>query len=193
MEPAPDDRRASWPKGVRALYWSDYVAHCSHKAPESRERRRLLALPRLLVNPSLQAVLVLRIANASPRWTWWIWRNFFVRLHSMDWSGKLEIGPGFEIPHPIGVLLAADAQIGANVGLGHNVTLAGERGPGRPIIEDNVTVYPGSVLMGGVRIGEGSIVGANCVVTRDVPPGRMVTPRGVVPLAASNRHGEPGT
>ncbi|WP_354697387.1 Serine acetyltransferase [Paraconexibacter sp. AEG42_29] len=173
---------------VIALYRSDYHAHCSHKAPESPRRRRLLAIPRLLVNPSLQAVFVVRVANASPRATWWIWRNFFVRLHSMDWSGKLEIGPGFEIPHPIGVLLAAGSKIGTNVGLGHNVTLAGDAQDGRPVIGDRVTVYPGVVFVGGVTIGDDCVIGANSVVTRDVPPRMMVTPRGNVPLAATG-HG----
>ena len=170
------------------LYWTDYQAHCSHKAPESEQRMKALALPRLLVNPSLQAVMIVRIANASPRTTWWIWRNFFVRLHSMDWSGPLEIGPRFEIPHPIGVMLAAGSKIGSDVGLGHNVTLAGDADDKRPVIGDRVVVYPGAVLIGGVTIGEGSVVGANCVVFRDVPPGKLVTPRGVVPLEASRLH-----
>ncbi|MCW3000019.1 MAG: Serine acetyltransferase-like protein [Solirubrobacterales bacterium] len=181
-----------YPPGVTSqssvldLYRSDYYAHCSHKAPESARRRRLLALPRLLVNPSLQAVLVLRIANASPRATWWFWRNFFVRLHSMDWSGKLEIGPAFEIPHPIGILLAAGSRIGTGVGLGHNVTLAGDAQDRRPVIGDRVTVYPGVVLVGGVTVGNDCVIGANSVVSRDIADNMMVTPRGVLPLAASN-------
>lgn len=176
--------------GVRALWWSDYEALCDRKGPESPRRRRALAPLRLVVNPSLRAVLIIRLANASPRATWWFWRNLLVHGYAMDWSGPLEIGPRFEIPHPIGILLAAGARIGANVGLGHNVTLAGERGPGRPVIGDGVTVYPGSILIGGVTVGAGSVVGANCVVTRDVPPHRLVTPRGVVPLAAARGHGD---
>jgi serine O-acetyltransferase len=172
-------------RSALALYWTDYEAHCSHKAPETEQRRKLLALPRLIANPSLQAVFVLRIANASPRATWWIWRNFFVRLHSMDWSGTLEIGPGFEIPHPIGTCLAAGSRIGSNVGLGHNVTLAGDANDGRPVIGDRVTVYPNVVLVGGVTIGDDSVISANCVVTRDVAAGKLVTQRGVLPLQAS--------
>ncbi len=176
--------------GVRALWWSDYTAHCDRKGAESTRRRLALAPLRLFINPSLRAVLLLRVANASPRASWWVWRNLLVHGYAMDWSGRLEIGPRFEIPHPVGILLAAGSQIGSDVGLAHNVTLAGERGPGRPTIGDGVTVYPGAVLIGGVTVGAGSIVGANSVVMRDVPPGRMVTPRGTVPLEASTRHGD---
>jgi serine O-acetyltransferase len=176
--------------GWLELYWSDYEAHCDRKGPEPAQRRKLLALPRLLVNPSLQAVMVLRIANASPRATWWIWRNFFVRLHSMDWSGPLQIGPGFEIPHPVGIMLLHGSKIGANVGLAHNVTLAGGGDDGRPVIGDRVLLYPGVVLVGGVTVGDDAIVGANCVVHRDVPPNHLVTPKGNLPRAASRAHAE---
>lgn len=172
-------------RSALALYWTDYLALCRHKRPESARRRRLLALPRLLVSPSLQAVFVLRIANASPRATWWVWRNFFVRMHGMDWSGQLEIGPGFELPHPIGTCLVAGARLGTGVGVGHNVTLAGGGDDRRPTIGNDVILYPGVVIVGGVTIGDGSVVSANCVVQRDVPPGRLVTQRGMIPVAAS--------
>lgn len=125
---------------------------------------------------------MLRVANASPRATWWIWRNYFVRLHSMDWTGRLEIGPRLEIPHPVGLVLAAGSRIGADVGLGQHVTLGGGQDDGRPEIGDRVTVYPGAVIFGGVRIGDDCIVGANSVVSRDLAPGMVITPRGVRPI-----------
>lgn len=166
------------------LYHSDYRAQLRRKPPESTRRSRLLALPRLLVSPSLQALLAIRLANASPRAIWWFWRNCFVRLHSMDWSGPLLIGPGLELPHPIGVLLVRGAVIGSDVALGHNVTLGGARDGGTPRLGDRVTIYPGAVIVGGITIGADSIISANSVVTRNVPPGRILTPRGVLPLAA---------
>lgn len=171
--------------GLLELFWSDYEAHCASKPPESARKRRLLALPRLIVNPSLRAVLLLRIANASPRATWFIWRNLFVHGYAMDWSGALEIGPGFDLPHPIGTCLPANARIGANVRIGHNVTLAGDARHEVPTLEDRTVVFPGSMLVGGVTIGHDSVVSANCVVTRDVPPHKLVTQRGILPLAAS--------
>jgi acetyltransferase-like isoleucine patch superfamily enzyme len=42
------------------------------------------------------------------------------------------------------------------------------------IIEDNVRIFVNSVILPGVRIGQGSIVGAGSVVMRDVPPRAVV-------------------
>lgn len=189
MVGSPPERRGEPPIGPLALYWSDYVAHCRRKGPEPDRRRAWLAGPRLLVNPGLKAVLLLRLANASPRVTWWVWRSLFVHLFAMDWSGSLRIGPGLELPHPVCVLLAGGARIGSDVGLAHNVTMAGGADDGLPVIGDRVTIYPGVVLIGGVTVGDDAVVGANTVVSRDVPPGHLATPRGTLPLAASRGHG----
>ena len=41
---------------------------------------------------------------------------------------------------------------------------------GRVVIEDNVWIGEGVVVLPGVKIGEGAIIGANAVVTKDIPP-----------------------
>jgi serine O-acetyltransferase len=38
-----------------------------------------------------------------------------------------------------------------------------------PMLGDRVIVYPGAKIVGGVKIGDGAIIGANCVVTKSVP------------------------
>lgn len=45
---------------------------------------------------------------------------------------------------------------------------------GRPIVEDNVTVYTGAVIVGSITLHEGCVVGANSVVTHDVPAYTLV-------------------
>ena len=41
---------------------------------------------------------------------------------------------------------------------------------GKVVIEDNVWIAEGAMIMPGVRIGKGSIIAANSVVTKDIPP-----------------------
>lgn len=50
----------------------------------------------------------------------------------------------------------------------------GDSEPNPPIIEDNVWLGRNVVVMPGIRIGEGAIVGAGAVVTKDVPPFAIV-------------------
>jgi UDP-2-acetamido-3-amino-2,3-dideoxy-glucuronate N-acetyltransferase len=41
-------------------------------------------------------------------------------------------------------------------------------------IEDQVSIGSGAILMGGIRVGEGALIGAGAVVTRDIAPGEVV-------------------
>jgi serine O-acetyltransferase len=47
--------------------------------------------------------------------------------------------------------------------------------PRHPIIEDDVIVYSGATILGRVTIGQGSMIGGNVWLTRDVPAGSRVT------------------
>jgi serine O-acetyltransferase len=62
--------------------------------------------------------------------------------------------------------------IGRNCNISQGVTLGqANRGPrkGYPVIGDNVYIGPGAKVIGNVRVGSKVAIGANCVVTRDVP------------------------
>jgi len=74
--------------------------------------------------------------------------------------------------HPYGIIIHADAEIGRRVAIMQQVTLGGKDwGVNEaPVIEDDVYVGAGAKVLGAVRVGRGAIVGANAVVTRDVPP-----------------------
>ena len=72
----------------------------------------------------------------------------------------------------------------------HEVTIAIGHIPGTPKIGDNVDIYVGARVLGGVDIGSGSMIGANSVVTKNVPPQSVVLaapsqiiPRSLSPLA----------
>lgn len=69
----------------------------------------------------------------------------------------------------IGVVLHSRCRIGRGVNIGQSVTLGGSFGSDVPIVGDNVWIGPGVRIIGAVRVGNNVILGANAVVTRDVP------------------------
>ena len=88
---------------------------------------------------------------------------------------SVPVGPGLRIPHEArGVILSPFSAIGSGVTLYHQVTL-GVRGTAAdaPQLSDGAYIGAGAKLIGAVRIGRGSSVGANAVVTRSVPDGEV--------------------
>jgi len=79
------------------------------------------------------------------------------------------------IPHPQGIVIHSHSRIGCDVVIGHQVTLGGKDfSPAAPCIENGVYIGAGAKILGGVTVGQGAAVGANAVVTKDVPPGAIV-------------------
>jgi serine acetyltransferase len=80
---------------------------------------------------------------------------------------------GLFVAHPYNIIIHQDAQLGRNITLYHNVTLAtvwsGNK-KGSPRIEDNVIIYPHSVILGNCTVGKNSIIGAGSVVVHSIPP-----------------------
>jgi serine O-acetyltransferase len=67
------------------------------------------------------------------------------------------------------------ARIGERVLISHGVTIGGRAGHiGLPVIEDDVRIGAGAVVLGPVRVGRGALVGANAVVLHDVRPYAVV-------------------
>ena len=75
------------------------------------------------------------------------------------------------MPHPYGIVIHRNAVLGSRVTLMHQVTIGAKHpaDPAAPVIEDNVFVGAGAKILGAVRVGRGATVGANAVVTLDVP------------------------
>lgn len=100
-----------------------------------------------------------------------------------------KIGSGFYIGHFGGIVINRRCKIGKNCNISHGVTLGqANRGinKGCPILGDNVYVGPGTKIIGSVKIGDNVAIGANCVVTKDIPddsvvvgnPGKVISQEG---------------
>jgi serine O-acetyltransferase len=102
-------------------------------------------------------------------------------------STDAQIGPGLCLIHPSNILVG-DVSIGENCLLFHEVTLGTNANSGGafPELGDNVDVYVGARVLGKLRVGHGAKIGANCVVTSNVPDGCTVVPapNRTVPAAA---------
>jgi serine O-acetyltransferase len=84
-----------------------------------------------------------------------------------------EFGPGFVILHSMGIVINSQVRGGRSVILEHGVTIGSEKGQS-PVLGDDVYVGAGAKIIGAVRIGSRVKIGANAVVTRDVPDGATV-------------------
>ena len=103
------------------------------------------------------------------------------------------IGDGFFIDHGMGVVVGETAAIGDNVTLYQGVTLGGTgfaTGKRHPTVEDNVTIGSGAKLLGPIRIGHGSKIGANSVVIHDIPPNSTVVGNPGHPVRVEGRRPE---
>ena len=84
----------------------------------------------------------------------------------------VRIAGGLVMPHPNGIVIHPDAIIGPNCLIFQQVTI-GANGKGVPHLGGHVDVGAGAKVIGPIRIGHHAVIGANAVVTRDVPENRV--------------------
>lgn len=108
-------------------------------------------------------------------------RNIFFLRYAYKYGISIpystKIGSGFVIGHFGGIVVSDRAVVGKNCTIAHGVTVGkANRGKnkGYPTIGDNVYIGPGAKIVGKVRVGNNVAIGANCVVTRDVPDNAVV-------------------
>ena len=75
------------------------------------------------------------------------------------------------MPHPNGIVIHPEAEIGPNCLIFQQVTIGAGLKPGLPIIEGHVDIGAGAKIIGNIRIGAHARIGANAVVLHDVPSG----------------------
>lgn len=114
-----------------------------------------------------------------------------------SWIG---LGASFEeipvFPHGLhGIFISNKAKIGKNVVIFHQVTigsnsLADSSNNGSPEVGDNVYIGCGAKIIGNVRIGENSRIGANCIITKNVPANSLCVIRGLEIIHKENMNNE---
>jgi serine O-acetyltransferase len=131
--------------------------------------------------PGFHAVLVYRLA----RW-FWTHRFYFLgrfvshigrALTGIEIHPGAVIGKAFFIDHGMGVVIGETSEIGDNVTLFHGVTLGGtawQKGKRHPTIGNNVVIGTGAKVLGPVKIGDNTRIGANSVVISEIPPNSIV-------------------
>ena len=100
----------------------------------------------------------------------------------IDLSWRTTIGPGLILTHAWGLVISPGAIIGNNVTIFHGATIgrrdkistSGNRKTEYPLIEDQVWIGPHAVVIGGIKIGNGSRIAAGAFVTENVPPFSVV-------------------
>ena len=137
----------------------------------------------ILTYPGVKAIFFHRVANffavAKFDLIARIISQFSRFLTGIEIHPKAKIGKYLFIDHGMGVVIGETSEIGDNVTIYHMVTLGGispsinsddQRDTKRhPTLQDNVVVGSGAQVLGPVTVGKNAKIGANAVVTKDVP------------------------
>ena len=137
----------------------------------------------ILTYPGAKAVFMHKIANffavAKFDLIARIVSQFSRFMTGIEIHPKAKIGKNLFIDHGMGVVIGETSDIGDNVTIYHNVTLGGispsinsenQRETKRhPTLQDHVVVGSGAQVLGPIIVGKNAKIGANAVVTKDVP------------------------
>jgi serine O-acetyltransferase len=79
------------------------------------------------------------------------------------------------MPHPYGIVIHTKSVLGEGMVIMQQVTVGARNLDDlAPVIEEDVFIGAGAKVLGGIRVGRNCTIGANAVVTRDVPVGSTV-------------------
>lgn len=141
------------------------------------------------LNPKFHSVCLYRLSNQLHRIhlgflgkiIWYINRLIF----HVDIDHRADLAGGFVLVHGLGTVIGKDVISKGRLTVYQHVTIGGGNGqPGRkdpdgkvrgmPLFENNVKVYAGAMIIGGITVGENTKVKAGRIVSKDVPPNSFV-------------------
>jgi len=157
---------------------NEYIKSIMDRDPAAKSKLGII-----LTYPGVKAIFFHRIANFFSKARFALIARIISQssrfLTGIEIHPAAKIGKNFFIDHGMGVVIGETAEIEDNVTLYHSVTLGGispstnsgeQRGVKRhPTLKNNVVVGSGAQVLGPIIVGEFAKIGANAVVTRDVP------------------------
>ncbi len=157
---------------------TEYIESIKKRDPAAKSKISIL-----LTYPGVKALFFHRIANFFSKAKFDLVARLISQLSrfftGIEIHPKAEIGKNFFIDHGMGVVIGETSEIGDNVTIYHATTLGGispsiksdeQRYVKRhPTLKNNVVVGSGAQVLGPVIVGENAKIGANAVVTKDVP------------------------
>ncbi len=156
----------------------EYLESIQKRDPAAKSKLSIL-----LTYPGIKALFFHRIANFFCIAKFGLLAKMISQLSrfftGIEIHPKAKIGKNFFIDHGMGVVIGETSEIGDNVTIYHAVTLGGispsinsdeQRYVKRhPTLKNNAVVGSGAQVLGPVIVGENAKIGANAVVTKDVP------------------------
>lgn len=117
-----------------------------------------------------------KLANVAYKLAFTFVRNFY----GIEIPRTVQVGRRLCVGHQSGIVIHPNAVIGDDCIIRFNSSLAGasiehdQWAREAPRLGNHVTIGVGAIVVGNVTIGDGSRIGPNAVVTRNVPPGTVV-------------------
>lgn len=142
--------------------WSRELKRTFEWAPSRSLLASIRDYQRLANLRGVRSIFLRRIAVFRHRW-WSV-------VTGADIPLNCKLGGGLLLPHPNGVVIHPDAEIGPNCLFFQQVTI-GEEAGGVPILEGHIDVGAGAKIIGQLRVGKHAKIGANAVVVNDIPSG----------------------
>ena len=157
---------------------TEYIESIKKRDPAAKSKISIL-----LTYPGVKALFFHRIANFFSKAKFDLIARLISQLSrfftGIEIHPRAEIGKNFFIDHGMGVVIGETSEIGDNVTIYHATTLGGispsiksdeQRDVKRhPTLKNNVVVGSGAQVLGPIIVGENAKIGANAVVTKDVP------------------------
>jgi serine O-acetyltransferase len=151
----------------------DDLRHMVIPTGQSRTRWTLEVSAKTILFPRIRAVVYYRLSQLFVRKGLgplaFAAENRAIRSSGAEISPYALIGPGLCLMHSVGIVIGPKVSVGRNLRIYQGVTLGDGSRPGQPKIGNDVTIGCNAAVLGGVAVGDRVVIGANAVVTRDVP------------------------